>query len=324
VFEPAEDFTWVLDAVLRPDDCAEEDFFGRAVEVEGDRIAVAAFRPYFSSFRSNSVHVFERTEEGSWEPTARIVAPEGALEDAFASSIDLSGDRLLVTSAGDAGSDGHEGAAYVFEIDDNGRWTLAARLEGEPGNGEFGASCALDGDLAAVSATTSSRRTPGTVYLFARQDDGSWKRTSTFGGIRDFFIPMSADEGRLLVGQRDAGRIRSGAATLFERGEDARWRGTVRLRSPSPYPSGGFGSGVALSGRHALVVGFDEQLRFDYNIDRVVYVFEKDEAGAWSRRQIIDVGENHFGSSLAADSGLAVIGAAADGSRSAAYVVRLQ
>ncbi len=324
VYEPAGDFTWKLDAVLHPDDCFEEGFFGRAVTVDGDRIAVTAFRPYFSTFRSNAVHLYERSPEGEWRHAGRIDAPGRVAEDAFAASMGLSGDRLLVTSAGDAGPDAHEGAAYLYERDGNGAWSLVARLEGTQGSGNFGTSCVLDGDLAAVSSSTAAGRTPGTVFVFGREPDGRWNRKATFGGIRDVFVPMSMDSGRLLVGQRDAGRVRSGVATLYETGADGRWRGTVRLRNPVPYPSGGFGSGVALSGRHALVAGFDEQLQFDFNIDRVVHVFSIDDSGTWTRSQVIDVGESHFGSALAADGALAVIGSAADGRPGAVYVVRLQ
>ena len=324
VFEPAGDFTWRLDAVLRPDDCLEEGFFGRAVAVDGDRIAVTAFRPYFSTFRSNAVHLFERTADGDWIHAGRIDSPGRVAEDAFAASIGLSGDRLLVTSTGETGSDAHDGAAYVYERDASGSWGLVARLEGTPDSGDFGTSCTLDGDLAAVSSSTASRRTPGTVFVFGREADGRWVRRATFGGIRDYFIPMAMDSGRLLVGQRDAGRMRSGVASMYETGPDGRWLGTVRLRNPVPYPSGGFGSAVALAGRHALVAGFDEQLQFDFNIDRVVHVFTADDSGTWSRSQIVDVGETQFGSALAADGALAVIGAAADGQPGAVYVVRLQ
>lgn len=327
VYEPGDDFTWHLDAVLRPDECVEEGFFGRAVEIEGDRIVVTAFRPYFSTFRSNAVHVFERTEDGEWVHDARIDSPGRVAEDAFASSVGLSGDRLLVTSTGDSndsGSTPHDGVAYLFERDRNGNWELEARLEGAAGSGAFGASCALEGEIAVVSASTASRRDPGTVFVFGREEDGNWTRRATFGGIRDFFIPMAMDDARLLVGQRDAGRVRSGVATLFETGADGRWQGTARLRNPVPYPAGGFGSGVALSGDRALVAGYDEQLQFDYNIDRVVHVFVADQSGKWAHGQVIDVGETHFGSALAADGNLATIGAATDAVAGAVYVVRLQ
>lgn len=324
VYERSGEFTWRLEAVLQPEDCEEQDFFGRAVAVAGDRIAVTSYRPYFSTFRSNAVHLFERDEDGNWERASRIEAPGGAAEGAFAASIALGEDRFVVTSLGETRPDGHRGGATVYERGTDGAWVVAARLEGDADGRAFGASCALDGEFAAVSASSASRRVAGTVLVFEREADGRWVRRATFSGIRDFFIPMALDAGRLLVGQRDGGHSRSGVATLYEPGPDGAWHRTARLRPPVPYPSGGFGSGISLTGEHALVVGFDEQLQFDFNIDRVVYVFSPDESGAWSQRQVIDLGETHFGSAIDADGALAVIGSAADGRPGAAYVVGLR
>lgn len=69
---------------------------------------------------------------------------------------------------------------------------------------------------------------------------------------------------------------------------------------------------MAIEGGRALVVGYDEQLQFDYNIDRVVYVFEQNEDGAWSQENIIDVGEVFFGSAIDLDDAVAAIGQASD------------
>ncbi len=81
---------------------------------------------------------------------------------------------------------------------------------------------------------------------------------------------------------------------------------------------------VSLSGNHALVVGFDEQLQMDFNIDRVVYVFEREpELNNWYQKHIIDLGDVAFGSSIDLDDQTALIGQTPDLAPGNAYVVRI-
>ncbi|MDX1740606.1 MAG: hypothetical protein R3178_04895, partial [Rhodothermales bacterium] len=126
-----------------------------------------------------------------------------------------------------------------------------------------------------------------------------------------------------IVGERRAGGDESGRAALFERGGDGQWRRAGVLRPARPFEFGAFGSKVALGDDRALVVGFDEQLRFEFNIDRVVYVFEHVTSDVWRQRHIVDVGEVSFGSDLAVDGAMALIGQATDSQPGTAYIVQL-
>ncbi len=313
---------WALAARLEASECAEDDFFGRAVALDGDVAAVTAYRPYFSSFRSNAVHVFERDTSGSWREAVRIEAPGGAEEGTFASSLALDGSRLVVTSAGEPGGTGSKGSAWVFERQPDGSWLRTARLEPRhsPGEGVFGTSCALFGDVAVISASTYARRTPGTVHVFERGADGSWSEQRSLGGIDDFFIPLALHGDRLLVGERRGGHGEDGQVTEFARSADGTWIETGRIVPPDPYPSGGFGAEVALSDGRAAIVGFDEQLQFDFNIDRIVYVFEAEGDGRWVERRILDVGHRYFGSAVAIDGPIVAVSDVSDEAPGEVYV----
>ena len=70
-------------------------------------------------------------------------------------------------------------------------------------------------------------------------------------------------------------------------------------------------------------MGYAEQINLPYNIDRVVYVFNRSPDGAWRQQHIIDVGNTGFGVSIDLDGQTALIGEASDDERGAAYIVRL-
>ncbi len=318
---------WSEAARLAPRDCLPGEYFGRSVALSGDRALVAASAEFFASEASNAAYVFERDPSGIWIQTARLTGDAAEREGAFAASVALDDDRALITTWGDPAGGRFGGAAYVFERDAAGAWKRTARLTGSQGvhAGIFGGRAALDGDRAVVAASAYFRRGSGSVYVFERDAaTGRWREAARFGDVRDFFLSVAIRGDRVLVGQSKAGHDKEGAATLYTRDSTGTWRHTATLRPPTPYDHGAFGSEVALDGDHALVAGYDEQLRLNFNIDRVVYVFAYDPAAdAWRYKSIVDIGEVAFGTSVALDGPVALIGRASEHEPGAAYVVRL-
>ena len=320
---------WDEVARLVPDDCLVGLFFGRSVSLSGNRALVAAANEFFASTRSNAAYVFERDSTGTWEQVAKLTITTEAEEGPFAASVSLDGDRALVTTWGDPSDARFGGAAYIFERNpETGKWKKAAHLTGSLGIrvGVFGGAAALDGDRVVVSASSYFREKPGSIYIFERNPETSeWAEAAHFGGIDDFFISVSIEGDRVLVGESKDGRREAGAATLYARNPDGTWYLASTLRPPTPYDHGAFGSAVSLAGTRALVAGYDEQLRLDYNIDRVVYIYEYDaEADVWTYQNIVDIGKVAFGTAVDLDDGVALIGDASEKEPGAVYVVRLR
>jgi hypothetical protein len=318
---------WTLEAVLQPDDCEPEAFFGRSVDLSGRFAAVAASREFFSEEAPNAVYMFERdTTSGEWTQTDRLTGGPAAQEGSFATTVSLDDDRLLVTSSGDLSGSSVDGSAHVFHYDPAAhRWIHRHHLEGSGSidRGIFGTSGAIAGDVVAITASTYFRNRPGSVFIFEVNPNGVWAETR-FADVDDFFISVDADAGRVLVGESKARRNESGSATLFEKDSAGTWRVSQVLRPRKPYDAGAFGSAIALDGDYALVVGFDEQLGLDVNIDRVVFVFKREPAtGTWHQTQVLDVGEIAFGSDVDVQGRYAVVGSASEQEPGAAYVVRL-
>ena len=326
--DPASE-EWLNVASLLPHDCSEDQFFGRSVSLSGDRALVAASGEFFSIEASNAAYIFERdTETGAWRETARLTSQSTSPEGAFAASVTLDGERALVTAAGDAVHGRYSGAAYIFERNEHtGEWDQKARLTGSRGlrAGIFGGSGALDGDTAVVTSSTYFADEPGSCYVFERDvETGRWEEKAIFGDIDDFFISIDIDNNFVLIGQSKKAPNQSGAATLYTRDPSGTWRLMQTLRPVFPYEFGAFGTSVSLTDDFALVVGYDEQLGLDFNIDRVVYVYKKDTiSGEWKQEHVIDVGEVSFGAAVDHSGRYALVGEAAEEQPGAAYIIFL-
>lgn len=322
-----ENKTWKEVARLSPDDCTAGDFFGRAVSLSGNRALIAAAETFFYSEASNAAYVFELDSiTGDWNQVARLTAEKKYEEGVFATSVSLDGDRALITTSGDPSGTRYSGAAYVFERKPDGTWTQVARLTSNDNleRGVFGGSGDLDGDRIVVAASTYYRYKPGSVYIFERDPAKNvWRQTDRIEDVNDFFISIDLDGDRLLVGESRGGWRRSGLATLYARGPSGKWHRIQTFEPSFPYEYGAFGTEVALDGNRVLITGYDEQLGFSFNIDRVVYLFECDKNGKWQQTRVIDVGEVAFGASIDQQNGLALIGHASEQEPGGSYIVHL-
>lgn len=325
VFEADTSEVWHKAARLAAPDCAAGMFFGRAVALSGSRALVAASGEFFASRGRNSVYVFEQDSSGVWANVARLAAPAGHDEGPFGASIALDGDRAVVTAGGDAGRHPVAGAAYVYERDEAGAWSLVTRLEAPGGtrDGIFGARAVLDGDRLLVTAPGHTRGRPGSLWIFDRLPDGVWGFSGHLGGFRSGPLDADLSGDRLVAGEPLGSRDQAGQVVVLERQATGLWTQTAAVRAPSPDPEGRFGSRVALDGDRFLAVAYDEQIGLDFNVDRIVHVFAPETTG-WAATQVVDVGDAYFASDLDVQGRMALVGHARSGAPGAAYLVMLR
>lgn len=321
---------WVEAARLVPRTCTPGEFFGRSVSLSGDRALVAASRALseLATASPNAAYIFERDTSGTWQQTAKLNGDPDQEEGSFAASVSLDGDRALITTWGDPSGEAFGGAAYIFERNPaTGTWEKVVRLTGslDLRAGVFGGKGVLEGDYAVVASSTYFREQAGFIYIFERNPNtGKWKEAARFGGIDDFFISLDIEGDRILVGESKDGRKDTGAASLFQRDADGKWQKVATLLPPTPYSHGAFGSEVALAGNRALVAGYDEQLKMDINIDRVVFIYGYDEdTDSWHYQNIVDIGEVAFGTAVDLDGRVALIGRASPQEAGEAYIVHI-
>ena len=300
-------------------------FFGWSVDLEGDTAVVGAYRESNENGgRAGAAYVFTRSVEGVWSRQARLTAFDGAFNDRFGYRVAVSGGTVIVGAYFDDDEiDGqptsNSGAAYVYTRSGED-WSFQAKLlaSDRADNDRFGASIALAGDVAFISAPNDGydidndavdELFAGSVYVFTRSgvtwtEQGKLhpldaQATHFFGG------GLSLSGGSLLIaatGDADS----AGAAYVFI-GSGSSWTQQAKLTTPDTAAGDRLGISVALSADTAI-------LGAPY-VSKA-YVFVRDE-GAWTEQAKLtasDGAPGDFFGIVALSGDTAVIGAdAVDG-----------
>lgn len=314
VFTRDGDGDWRQQAYLKASNAEAGDWFGYSVALSGDTLAVGAVREASSADEiggnelNNSdpgagvVYVFTRDSDGDWRQEAYIKAFNTDANDAFGSSLTLSGDTLAVGAPGEASSDngvdGNDsdnsasgaGAVYVFTRDSSDNWSQQAYIKASNSraSAEFGASVALSGNRLAVGSPGESSDATGF--------DGN---------------------------QNNLNAPQSGAVYVFDRNSSRNWSQSAYLKASNTDSDDGFGYRVVLAG-DTLAVGaigedsnatdVDGNERNDSASDAgAVYVLIRESDGDWTQQAYIKpddtVAGARFGASLALSGDILAVGA---------------
>ncbi len=286
------------------------EYVGLGVAVHGSLVAVGVPGANDAGRGAGVVQLFEYNN-GRIQRKDRLTANDPNTGDGLGFAVACHGD-LLVASA--PGKDTSKGAAYVFERVD-GRWVQTAKLVASDGGREqqFGSRVAVHRERIAVAARYAwDGQRSGAVYVFERDAQGGWSQVARL--VPDDRVRSAqsvAIYGDILVSGAPEAAFKgnwSGAAYVFERGGDGIWRQSARLLASDGRVHDGFGQVVAVRGE-TLLIGASGRRR---GIESVggVYVFERDESGAWREGQIFErpEPEGSFPRSLAVDGRLLLAG----------------
>jgi len=252
-----------LVTALQPNDPAHGAWFGHAVAIEGDHIAVSA--PYAKNdktqARAGAVYVFQKDGD-RWAQVDKLTSPTGKDMDSLGWSVAMSGRTIVAGAPHDDDHGDDAGAVYVFGAGESG-YTLLTELyadDAKPGDG-LGSSVALAGHTVVTGAPQADTREQdaGAAYVFEPRGS-DWRQTSKLaldeGALRDAFgHAVAISDDRIVIGSRrgDTTANDTGAAYVFQRRGDA-WERSLNL-VPNEAQSGiEFGFAVAISGS-AVVVG---------------------------------------------------------------------
>lgn len=305
---------WQQTAKLRHPDGATFDFFGSALDLEGDTAVVGAFGRDDPQYGMGAAYVFE-FENGAWHFKQELTADD---EDRnhFGQSVALSGNTILV---GSPRIDGF-GRVLVYErLGD--AWTLSARLEAEEKRllEQFGISVAIDGDKAVIgSDETISDNSIYAAYVFLRQN-GVWQQTDRItasAGIRheSYGTTVSISGNVAIVGspRSDDNGGQSGAAFIYELATNTTPVET-RISAGNSGFENAFGLALDLHDDRALIGSISDGI-YGANAG-AAYIFQR-LGGTWqleSRLTAPDADSfDFFGSAVSLDGNLALIGAPGD------------
>jgi MYXO-CTERM domain-containing protein len=156
--------SWTETAKLMPSDATTYHYFGISVSLSGTRVLAGAVGDGELGANSGAGYLFV-LEGGEWAEEAKLLADEGAGNDQFGGSVQLSGERAAL--GGQYANS--TGQALVFDQVDES-WQLVAELGPSDGvaSDAFGSWLSLGVDRLAVGAPLATRdaQYEGRVYVY--------------------------------------------------------------------------------------------------------------------------------------------------------------
>jgi hypothetical protein len=223
---------WGEVAVLSASDGADDDWFGLALALSGDTIAVGAPAadvvcpgdPYCDS---GAVYIYERNHGGpdAWGEVIKITPDDADFDDLFGFDVALAGDTLLVANLT---AEDRKGTAYFFERDHGGpnNWGFVKKVTPTT---KYSTKVTLRGDVALLSGNPTvvlgrnrgGAGNWGELAALSPCDEGTIYQSNGFGEsgyMWDTHRPFAIDGQHFIVGALgdDERGEDAGAAYVFE------------------------------------------------------------------------------------------------------------
>ena len=162
-----DDGQWNLEQKILSEDQSEGDFFGVALSVNSDLIAVGSVYDDDMGLNSGSVSLFKFDGE-VWVVSDKILAFDGMDYDFFGNALDLSNDMLIVGSFHDNNLYQNSGSVYVYDINVEPVNLISKITAFDEGpNDNFGQSVSIYENYFAVgSLNDDNGLNSGAVYLY--------------------------------------------------------------------------------------------------------------------------------------------------------------
>ncbi|MEZ5347390.1 MAG: FG-GAP repeat protein [Pyrinomonadaceae bacterium] len=313
---------WINQAKLIAADGRRNDYFGQSVAIDGDTIVVGVPQADIGKDKDQgAVYVFERTGD-NWGKQVKLEASGGRESHLFGSSVDISGDTIVVGAPGvdnyldDKITQAH-GAAYIFTRN-NDEWTEKQKIMGDSkSTAAFGLNAAISNKTAAIAAATDGPEYA--IYIFS--DDGTgWKKEHKILSATDADEKatgngtsnnVAIDGNTLVVGGSNKSEKSNGAVYVYVRA-NGKWTRQAKLTPSNGTKGDLFGWSADISG-DKIVIG--EHFRSNQNRGSV-YLFERkmtDAGSVWTEQNIVTAPDgfmfDQFGWSVGISGDTILVGA---------------
>jgi len=324
---------WSEVAKLEGSEIDDEDYFGSAVAVDGDTIAVGAIGSDYEIDEecceyAGKVYVFCRNEGGmdAWGEVAVLTATDIDEYYEFGSAVAISQDLLVVGTPYDFDA----GAAYVFSRNEGGidAWGVVAKLISSDiaYDDFFGNAVAVDGEIVVVGARDAG--VGGAAYVFSRNGGiGQWGQVAKLEPSdptisKRFGDSVGVSEETVIVGASGDGvaEPNAGAAYFFERNQggtaDA-WGQVAKITASQREAGALMGETVAISEDMAVVGASSADIGANTDVG-LVYILRRNLAGAdsWAVTETVEASNSapgvSFGRGLAMSCGTIIAGSVYD------------
>lgn len=347
--------TYNQTAKVTSPDRAENDEFGVSVSIFNDYALVGSW--YQNDTISDSiivkeagaVYCYKKDEANNWVMKQKISASDPDSNHWFGRSVSIYDTYCVIGSTGNTtDSNGgnkifRSGAAYIFELDNDGNWTEIQKIvSSDRGQEEaYGYSVALDENYLVVGNYRDSQDEygedsiyfAGSAFIYERDENNLWNEVQkVVASDRDysdlFGNEVSISGNYLIVGavyeDEDANGnntlSNAGSAYIFERDDLGNWNEIQKIAASDRSYNTRFGFSVSVFDEYAIVGA-----NFDYKglpgMDSLsgagsAYVFERNSNGSWYEVQKIAASDrsamDHFGSSVSQSGETVLISAAGE------------
>lgn len=269
IFSRDNSGTWYESAKLIPppnSNTGSNSFFATALSIDGDTLLVGSSHDDAAGGNAGAVFVYESDASGSWSYQTTILPPPSSTQF-FGIALSLEGNTALVGASWDADIGIRAGAAFIYERDVSGNWSLQDKLHDNDGmpDDNFGQKVLLRNATAIVGAPWNDEigTDAGAVYVFEKDNSGTWSQSTKIlasNGIQsDFFGSSIAFDGDILViGAPGHDSIingnGSGGAYVFQKSTGGTWSEELILVPSDAAPNDQYGVTVTLD-LNTLAIG---------------------------------------------------------------------
>ena len=327
---------------LIPSDREDKDFFGQAVDIDGDYAVIGSFNRVNKN--DGAAYVFKKGANDVWVETDKLIIPNAATNpNFFGASVAISGDVIAIGAPEETVVENGQtlskaGKIYVFEKDGFGNWIFATELVSSDiaTKDRLGFSVDIDDNNIIAGAYFNNPQSNGSnindggaAYIFSKQN-GSWvesqKLIANNAFHADYFgYDVSIDGDVAVVGAygQDQGLFditkeeRAGGAYIFKN-ENGTWSQVQELIADDREADDRFGSSVAINGSNILIGAYGDNkpgsiLTNGSNKAGAAYAYHTSDFNQWSliRKINSDFREegDEFGKSVALYGEDIIIGA---------------
>ncbi len=235
---------------ILPNDGAAGDRFGSQIAIDKGILAVGALNDDDNGLDSGSVYLFFAS---TGAPVAKLLASDGAANDAFGVSVAISNGIVAVGAAGDDDNGPNSGSVYLFNASTGQQIDKLLPNDGQGGN-SFGGAIAFSNGVLAIGATGDDTSSPssGSAYVFDASTGTQIVKLIPIGGwwLDNFGFSIAIQDDVVAVGAM-SGRYGNGSVYLFDAttGEQ-----TARIVPVDSHVEGYFGTDVAID-RGVVAIG---------------------------------------------------------------------
>ena len=264
--------SWEQQAKVFANDGESADNLGKSIAISGDYMVAGADN---KDFGTGAAYVFHR-ENTTWSQVAKLIEPDGEMNDYFAHSVDISGDYIVAGAWQNNAVGSNSGAVYVFK-NNSSVWEYDNKLTAEDAvvDDGFGYSVSVSGNYI-IAGAHGDDGSKGSAYIFYN-NSGEWtqqaKIISDDGNSEDFFgksVSISGDYAIVGAQRNDASKSEEGAAYLYVRNGNY-WSQQEKFTASDANDTGLFGYCVTIENDFALVSTVQD--------NGAVYVFGPENVG---------------------------------------------